>query len=218
MARLSLLKRLALPMNYPSPEKLAPLADSNQQRQRLLLAKVEALKETLDNFTVIDRHGKSVGDVRNLVLHQRQLSLLIVQPDAHRYWRFVPLSSRLVKQISLRDRAILVKTTQSDISYLPEYRTVPRPANVRSHTSAQTPNLAPDRHLTTAATAEQMTTERLPQLEFANGSVTRTEPARSNNSNKQPLQDAPATPKVLSGAVKTVDVRSPNAERQPVTL
>ena len=204
-------------MNYPSLEKLAPLADSNQQRQRLLLAKVEALKETLDNFTVIDKHGKSVGDVRNLVLHQRQLSLLIVQPDSHRYWRFVPLSSRLVKQISLRDRAILVKTTQSDISYLPEYQTVQRTANLRNHVSTQAPHLAPDRHLTTPISTEQVTAERLPQLEFANGSVTRAEPARSNGNN-QPLQDAPAAPKVLSGAVEAADVRSSQAQRQPVTL
>ena len=204
-------------MNYASPEKLAQLADSNHQRQRLLLDKMEALKAKLDNFTVVDKHGDLVGDVRNLVLHQRQLSLLIVQPDPHRYWRFVPLSSRLVKQISLRDRAILVQTTQSDISYLPEYRIAPHATKLRSHASAQTSHMAPDRHVSVTVTTEQLTAERMPQMEFANGAMTRSEQA-SGNGNSQSLQDAPATPKALSDVVGSTDVRLLNAERQPVML
>ncbi|PSB28159.1 hypothetical protein [Stenomitos frigidus] len=148
-------------MNYASPEKLAQLADSNDRLKRLLLNKMQVLKERLDTFSVVDRHGKPAGEVRNLVLYQGQLSLVIVQPDVHRYWRFVPLSSRMVQQISLRDRVVCTKTTQVDMSYLPDYRVTQR----ASHPKTPVDRMASARQLPTSLP------ERLPHLESARGTT-----------------------------------------------
>lgn len=199
-------------MNYASPEKLAQLADTKQQLKRLLLHKIEVLKERLDNFTVVDTHGKPVGEVRNLVLNQRQLSLLIVQPDAHRYWRFVFLSSHLVQRISLRDRVVLVQTTQADISYLPEHRATQRLANLSDDASVQADFKAPVYQLPAS-----LITDRKHRLEPANRTMpllsrTAAQSATQTHGNVRQLWDAPARPKVLASGINTAMPRSSHAQ------
>lgn len=196
-------------MNYASPEKLAQLADTKQRLKRLLRSKIEVLKARLDTFIVVDRYGKPIGEVRNLVLHQRQLSLLIVQPDVHQYWRFVLLSSRLVQQISLRDRVVLVHTTQADMSYLPEHRATQRLANLNDDTNAQADLGTPVCQLPAL-----LITERTHRSEPANRTTPYLHQATAQNMTQthgakaQPLWDAPTQPKVLAEAVNSAIPRS----------
>ncbi|MBW4695199.1 MAG: hypothetical protein KME27_25910 [Lyngbya sp. HA4199-MV5] len=130
-------------MNYALPEELSPLTGTHHRPERSLLAKMNVLRERLDNFTVLDRYGTSVGDVRNLVLHQGQLAIVVVQPDAHKHWRFVLLNHQLVERISLRDRVVHVRITQGDMNALPEYRVNPDSASPIEVEKEQPKALAP---------------------------------------------------------------------------
>ena len=111
-------------MNYALPENLLQLATNRRPLEQSLLTKIEALKERLDTFTVVDSESKTVGEVRNLVLYKRQLHLVIVQPDVHCHWRFVLLGSSLVQRVSLKERTLVMHITQADMSYLPEQRSI----------------------------------------------------------------------------------------------
>ncbi|MBW4578225.1 MAG: hypothetical protein KME42_01455 [Tildeniella nuda ZEHNDER 1965/U140] len=204
-------------MNYASPEKLAQLADSKQRLKRLLRNRIEVLKEKLDNFTVVDINGKPVGEVRNLLLNQRQLSLLIVRPDIHRYWHFVLLSSRLVQQISLRDRVVLVQTTQADMSYLPEHQATQHSAHLSDETSAQTDFKAPVHQLPAS-----LLTDRRHRLKPANGTMTFlgqaiAQSATPTPGNAKPLWDVPERPKVLADAVDAMPRSAHSQTSDPQT-
>jgi hypothetical protein len=191
-------------MNYASPEKLSQLATPDHRLERSLRTKIAALKEKLDNFTAVDAHGKPVGDIRNLVINQRQLCLIIVQPDIHRHWRFVLLASHLVQRISLRDRVVFVHTTQADISYLPEHQAKTLTIETSSAISAQTTLTASISQL-----PAPLAIDRPHRLEPANrtassGWLGAQDKPQLPDSSKQPqLVEAPATPKMLAAVVGT---------------
>lgn len=187
-------------MNEASPEKLAHLATPEHRLERSLLTKMATLKEKLDNFTAVDAHGKPVGDIRNLVLNQRQLCLVIVQPDMHRHWRFVLLASQLVQRVSLRDRIVFVSTTQADISYLPEQQSKNHLINLSQDASAL---LAPVNQLPAS-----LMTDRTHRLEPAKSTTSLSGQLAAQNRPQAPdslqessLLEAPATSKVLAPMV-----------------
>jgi len=184
-------------MNEASPEKLVHLATPEHRLERSLLTKMATLKEKLNNFTAVDAHGKPVGDVRNLVLNQRQLCLVIVQPDMHRHWRFVLLASHLVQHVSLRDRIVFVSTTQADISYLPEQQSKTHLINLSQDASTL---VAPVNQLPAS-----LMTDRTHRLEPAKSITSLSGQLAAQNRPQAPdslqessLLEAPATPKVLA--------------------
>lgn len=197
-------------MNYASPQKIAQLSATEHRLERSLLTKLAALKEKLDNFIAIDRHGNPVGDVRNLVLKQQQLSLVIVQPDVHKHWRFVLLDSHLVERVSLSDRVVFVRTTQADMSYLPDHQP---PIYVIGRHNDATTLLAPINQLPAA-----LITDRTHRVEAAKSTTllserlaTQSAPPLSRSREASPLLDAPATPKVIA---PVVDPSHPLAQEQ----
>lgn len=187
-------------MNDASSEKLFHLATPEHRLERSLLTKMATLKEKLDNFTAVDAHGKPVGDVRNLVLNQRRLYLVIVQPDVHRHWRFVLLASHLVQRVSLRDRVVFVRTTQADMSYLLEHQPTTHLINLSQDASTL---LAPVNQLPAS-----LMTDRTHRLEPAKSTTLLSGQLAAQNVPQAPgslqessLLEAPATPKVLAPMV-----------------
>ncbi len=187
-------------MNYALPENVLQLATSRRPLERSLLTKIEALKERLDTFTVVDSQSKTVGEVRNLVLYKRQLHLVIVQPDVHCYWRFVLLSSSLVQRISLSDRTLVMQITQADMSYLPVQRSLTERLSRRHHASTFASVMAPVSQLPASPTTEQALEILLTPIALpTHGKV------------KEPLLlDHPATPKMVAQVVAESGERNPN--------
>ncbi len=182
---------------------------------------MKALQERLDNFTVLDKSRTPVGDVRNLVLHHGQLALVIVQPDVHRHWRFVLLSCHLVERISLRDRVVHVRTTQADMSYLPEHGTTHASVNYTSeanYTNGDNPTNGAKEQLKAIAPAQQvpapLDANHTQHLELAKKTASGWLSAQkgalqpSVAGKESSPQDAPATPKVLASAMRTTTSQS----------
>ncbi|XHX80572.1 MAG: hypothetical protein RBJ76_11775 [Stenomitos frigidus ULC029] len=187
-------------MNDALPENVLQLATSRLPLERSLLTKIEALKERLDTFTVVDSQSKTVGEVRNLVLYKRQLHLVIVQPDIHCHWRFVLLSSSLVQRISLHDRTLVMHITQADMSYLPAQRSLTERSSRKHHASTFASVMAPVRQLPASPTIEQAPMILLAPIALStHGKV------------KEPLLlDQPATPKMVAQVVAESGERNPN--------
>jgi uncharacterized protein (TIGR02271 family) len=92
-------------------------------RVSTLKANLDSLKSRLKNFTVCDRNGQKIGEVRDLTLDPEQnLSLIVAQPDIHKGYRFLSLGSKLIQKIEGQPRTVTVNLSQEDVSYLPEYR------------------------------------------------------------------------------------------------
>jgi uncharacterized protein (TIGR02271 family) len=93
------------------------------ERVSTLKANLESLRSRLKNFTVCDRSGQKIGEVRDLTLDPEQnLSLIVVQPDIHKGYRFLSLGSKLIQKVEGQPRTVTVNLSQEDVSYLPEYR------------------------------------------------------------------------------------------------
>lgn len=189
-------------MNYALPENVLQLATNRRPLERSLLTKIEALKERLDTFTVVDSQSETVGEVRNLVLYKRQLHLVIVQPDAHCHWRFVLLGSSLVQRISLVDRTLVMQITQADMSYLPEQRSMTELSSHRHHASTFASVMAPVRQLPASPTIEQAPMILLAPIALpTHGKV------------KEPLLlEHSATPKMVAQVVAESGERSRNPD------
>ncbi|MBD2074723.1 hypothetical protein H6F86_12650 [Phormidium sp. FACHB-592] len=187
-------------MNYALPENVLQLATNRRPLERSLLTKIEALKERLDTFTVVDSQSETVGEVRNLVLYKRQLHLVVVQPDVHCHWRFVLLGSSLVQRISLVDRTLVMQITQADMSYLPEQRSMTELSSHRHYASTFASVMAPVRQLPASPTIEQAPMTLLAPIALpTHGKV------------KEPLLlEHPATPKMVAQVVDEPGERSPN--------
>ncbi|XGV99900.1 MAG: hypothetical protein ACAF41_13330 [Leptolyngbya sp. BL-A-14] len=186
-------------MNYALLEQSSQAVETNHHQARSLLTKMKALQERLDNFTVIDRYGSPVGDLRNVVLHQGKLALMIVQPDVHKHWRFVVLSSHLVERISLRDRVIFVRTTQADMSYLPDHQVMPSSSNSGLQVKEVSRLNAPVRQL-----PARLLTDRANRWNIAErpGSGEQTNQREPNPVDVETrLREAPAMPKGLTADV-----------------
>lgn len=191
-------------MTYALLEKSSPSTATQHRLERSLFAKMKALQERLDNFTVLDRYGTPVGDVRNLVLHRQQLSLVIVQPDVQRHWRFVLLTCHLVERISLRDRVVHVRTTQAEMSYLPEYRAVHHAKNHRNGVREQ-PSLLPSIQPLSAALTERTQPLELAKKKASGWLTAQKEALQPPVIGKaSSLLDAPPTPKVLAPTISTI--------------
>lgn len=90
---------------------------------RSLSPDLERLRQTLISLAVIDKDNQPIGDIKDLIVPPSgHLQLVIAQPDAYRGWRYVLVNSKLVRDIQLKERRVVVNVTQADVSYFPEYR------------------------------------------------------------------------------------------------
>ncbi len=79
------------------------------------------LKSRIIGFNLVDRQGRFVGEVKDLILDQQRLKIIIAQPDVNQGERFLLLSSQFVSRVKSSDRTVLVNLNQADIRRLPEY-------------------------------------------------------------------------------------------------
>lgn len=95
-------------------------------RVDMLKSNLENLRTRLKNFSVIDRNGKTIGEVRDLTLDPAQnLSLIVSQPDVYKGYRFVLLGSKLIQKVDGHARSLIINLSQADVSYLPDYQFSP---------------------------------------------------------------------------------------------
>jgi stress response protein YsnF/sporulation protein YlmC with PRC-barrel domain len=90
---------------------------------------VEKLRHRLKNFAVINLQGQRIGEVKDLTLDaNRQLNLVVSQPDLNQKFGFVLLVSKLIKKIEPVDKTVLVDVNSTEIANLPEYTAPITPA------------------------------------------------------------------------------------------
>ncbi|KAM3094607.1 YsnF/AvaK domain-containing protein [Phormidesmis sp. 146-12] len=83
--------------------------------------RLDHLKSRIMGFNLVDRQGRFVGEVRDLILDQQRLKIIVAQPDVNQGERFLLLSSRFVSRVKSRDRTVAINLNQADIRRLPEY-------------------------------------------------------------------------------------------------
>jgi stress response protein YsnF/sporulation protein YlmC with PRC-barrel domain len=109
-----------LPIDFSEVEQM------DTDRVDMLKSNLENLRIRLKNFSVVDRNGKTIGEVRDLTLDPAQnLSLIVSQPDVYKGYRFVLLGSKLIQKVDGHTRSLTINLSQADISYLPDYQFSP---------------------------------------------------------------------------------------------
>lgn len=87
---------------------------------------VEKLRSKLKNFSVMDKQGELVGEVKDLILdNNRQLNLVIskmANAPRSRPFMFV-LMSKLIQKIDTPNKSVCVDINKAEIEHLPEYIT-----------------------------------------------------------------------------------------------
>jgi sporulation protein YlmC with PRC-barrel domain len=84
-------------------------------------SRLDQLKNRIAGFSVIDRQGRFVGEVKTLILDQQHLKIVIAQPDVNQTERFLLLSSQFVSRVKSRTHTVLINLNQADVRRLPEY-------------------------------------------------------------------------------------------------
>jgi len=83
---------------------------------------LENLREKVKRFSVVDRQGQIVGEVRDLIVDaNRQLSFVVSKAVARGKNRYFRLKSNLVHKIDSRIQCIVTNIDSSQIENLPEY-------------------------------------------------------------------------------------------------
>ncbi|MBW4635593.1 MAG: DUF2382 domain-containing protein [Iphinoe sp. HA4291-MV1] len=106
-------------MNYQTIHINHEKASSKIARISSLL---KSLRTKVKNYTVIDRQGQLVGEVRDLIIDvTRQLNFVVSQPDNQGNHRLFLLNSKLVGKIDSQIQRIFINLNKSQVEYLPEY-------------------------------------------------------------------------------------------------
>lgn len=83
---------------------------------------VEKLRSKINNFTVMDRQGELIGEVKDLMWDANsQLSLIISRLAGHQTPRLLLLLSKLIQKIEPQDKKIFVDINKAEMENLPEY-------------------------------------------------------------------------------------------------
>jgi len=104
----------------------------NLDKTRLSSTLVEQLKSKLKNFVVIDRQGELVGEVKDLILDNHQLSLVLSQIATAPRSRMFLISSKLIQKTDAANKS-LADINKAEIEQLPEYVII-EPLNTESET------------------------------------------------------------------------------------
>jgi hypothetical protein len=85
---------------------------------------VEKLKDRIKGFTVLDRQGELIGEVKDLMLNANsQLSLVVSRLTSRQGSRLLLLVSKLIQKIEPQNKAIFVDMNKEEMENLPEYET-----------------------------------------------------------------------------------------------
>ncbi|MBV6624330.1 MAG: DUF2382 domain-containing protein [Rivularia sp. (in: Bacteria)] len=104
------------------------VSDSNQDnsnyKARKLIALLSKLRNRVNNFDVVDRKGRLIGKVQDLMLNaNRQLSFVIKQlSQGNENNSSLVLNGKLVSKIEPKIQRIFANIDESQLSQLPEYQ------------------------------------------------------------------------------------------------
>ncbi|KAB8334948.1 DUF2382 domain-containing protein [Scytonema tolypothrichoides VB-61278] len=90
------------------------------------IARISSLLKKLSNkvkkYTVVDREGQSVGEVRDLIIDiHRQLNFVVSKLDNQGNHRLILLSSKLVEKVDSQIKLVFINLKKSQVEYLPNY-------------------------------------------------------------------------------------------------
>lgn len=87
-----------------------------------ITALMNSLRKKLQNFQVLDREGRTIGEVKDLVLDaKRQLSLVVSNPINQQGNQVFLILSKLIKQIDAPSQRVFIDISKSEIDFMPEY-------------------------------------------------------------------------------------------------
>lgn len=83
---------------------------------------VEKLRSRIKNFTVLDRQGELIGEVKDLILDTNsQLNLVVSRLASHQSSRLLLLISKLIQKIEPQNQAIFLDMDKAEMENIPEY-------------------------------------------------------------------------------------------------
>ncbi len=87
-----------------------------------LYSLIEKLRNTVNNFAVIDRQGQILGEVSNLILDDNsQINFVVSQLPTVRNPGLFLLISELIEKIDYPDKSVIVNVNAAEIANFPEY-------------------------------------------------------------------------------------------------
>lgn len=95
--------------------------ESIKERARLN-SSIEKLRSRLRNFTVINRQGDLIGEVKDLILESNhQINFVISQTYSAQKARLFLLVSKLVQKVDPSNQSVIVDINKAEIEHFPEY-------------------------------------------------------------------------------------------------
>jgi stress response protein YsnF len=83
---------------------------------------LKKLSHQVKKYTVIDREGQVVGEVRDLIIDiHRQLNFVVSKSDNQGNYRLFLLSSKLVEKVNSQIQLIFINLKKSQVEYLPNH-------------------------------------------------------------------------------------------------
>lgn len=109
----------------------------NNLRIKVLL---EKLRTKLRNFTVVDRLGHQIGQVKDAKLDSdRSLNLVVYQQDSSQGERLFLLRSNYIQRLDSSAKSLVVEISKAEIDQLPEY--VPTKQRVATSQQPSSPEM-----------------------------------------------------------------------------
>lgn len=146
-------------MNNSSSARMPePLQQADQHK---LQENVNNLKSNLSGFSVLDKAGECVGQVRDVVLDAAQhLCLVVARTKRDGSSHVFSLPTRVIEKVNKRTRSLLITLDQNTLATLPAYQpemvnpsthdqpagSVSHSAGPVSHVDAAAKAVAGDRH------------------------------------------------------------------------
>lgn len=92
---------------------------------------VEKLRSKMKDFTVVDRQGELMGEVKDLILDANsQLNLVVSRLANVQSSRLLLLISKLIQKIDPQNKSVFVDINKAEMNNLPEYVTAKTSAEV----------------------------------------------------------------------------------------
>lgn len=83
---------------------------------------LERLKNKLSNFSILDSTGHYVGEIKDVTLDEnRQLNLVVFEPDVHGGSRYLLLRSKHIEQVDLVSKSVFVDVSKGEINGFSDY-------------------------------------------------------------------------------------------------
>ncbi|MEM6399696.1 MAG: DUF2382 domain-containing protein [Cyanobacteria bacterium P01_D01_bin.116] len=98
--------------------------NTSKQKPRNVISLISKLKSKVNNFDVVDKQGRLIGKVKDLVINaNRQLNFVIENlSSSNGKNNFLLLNGKLVSQVEPRIKRVFANINESQLTQLPEYK------------------------------------------------------------------------------------------------